>query len=437
MNSKLKTYLSHANPIVFSMVATVAIFCTYTCMYAFRKAFTVAQFEDQTVFGIDYKIVLITSQVIGYTLSKFIGIKIVSELKAKRRGRTILLLIGISGLSLFFFAATPAPYNIFFMFLSGVPIGMIYGIVYSYLEGRKVTDILVMGLNLTMIISSGFIKTIGKMILQSGVTEYWMPFVTAALFIPLLIFSVWLLEQFPAPSANDIASRTKRKPMNGKERRAFLRKFTFGLFIFIIAYMLLTSLRDFRDNFSAEIWQELGYGDSANIFTRTEIPIGLSIILLVALIKWVKSNFKAFMTIHFVAIAGAFIIGGSTLLFDNGMISPYLWTVCIGLGLYVSYIPANSLFFERLIASFHYVSTASFMVTLADFYGYLGSLGVIFYKNFGSGEISYLDFFKVASYVVSVLLIVLFLVSAIYFKRKWKRENADLSSDLNTYNLSE
>ncbi len=432
MSSRLKTYLSQSNSTVFSIVATLAIFCTYTCMYAFRKAFTVAQFEDQTVFGIDYKIVLITAQVIGYTLSKFIGIKIVSELKAKRRAKTILLLIGISGLSLFFFGTTPAPYNIFFMFLSGVPIGMIYGIVYSYLEGRKVTDILVMGLNLTMIISSGFIKTIGKMILQSGVTEYWMPFVTAALFIPLLIFSVWMLEQFPAPSPQDIASRTKRKPMNGSERRKFLRKFTFGLFIFIIAYMLLTALRDFRDNFSAEIWQQLGYGDSANIFTRTEIPIGLSIILLVALIKWVKNNFAAFMTIHFVAIAGALIIGGSTLLFDNGLISPYLWTVCIGLGLYVSYIPANSLFFERLIASFHYVSTASFMVTLADFYGYLGSVGVIFYKNFGSGEISYLDFFKVASYVVSILLIILFTLSAIYFKRKWNREKMHLQTDLNT-----
>jgi len=48
---------------------------------------------------------------------------------------------------------------------------MIYGIIYSYLEGRKVTDILVMGLNLTMIVSSGLIKTIGKSILQSGVSE--------------------------------------------------------------------------------------------------------------------------------------------------------------------------------------------------------------------------------------------------------------------------
>jgi hypothetical protein len=411
-----------SNSITFTLFATVAIFSTYTCMYAFRKAFSVAEFENQSFFGIDYKILLITSQVIGYTISKFVGIKIVSELKAYNRAKTILLLIGISGISLLFFALAQTPYNILFMFTSALPIGMIYGIIYSYLEGRKVTDILVMGLNLTMIVSSGFIKTIGKSILQSGVSETWMPFVTALLFVPLLILSVWMLEQFPRPTAADVVLKTKRNPMNRADRMRFIKNFTFGLIVFLIAYMLLTVLRDFRDNFSVEIWKELGFENNASIFSRTEIPIGIGVLILVSSIKFIKNNMLAFLTIHFVAMLGALLIGFGTLLFDLHYISPFIWSVLVGLGLYVSYIPANSLFFERLIASFCYISTASFMVTLADFYGYLGSVGVLFYKNFGNNDISYFQFFKTMSYFFSISLFFLFLFSMIYFYLKWRRE---------------
>ena len=92
--------------------------------------------------------------------------------------------------------------------------------------------------------------------------------------------------------------------------------------------------------------------------------------------------------------------------------------VLVGLGLYISYIPVNTLFFERLIASFKYVSTAGFMVTLADFYGYFGSVGVLFYKNFGNGNISYLNFFKSATYIVSISVALLFMFSLSYFKKK-------------------
>jgi MFS family permease len=420
-----KKYFKSGSSTSFVIFATLAAFSTYSCMYAFRKAFAVAQFEDMQVWGISYKILLITSQVIGYTLSKFIGIKVVSELKPEKRSLRILVLIGLSGLSLFFFAIVPAPYNIFFMFLNGLPIGMIFGIVYSYLEGRKVTDILVMGLNLTMIISSGFIKTIGKTVLQNGVHEFWMPFATAAIFCPLLLVSVYMLEKLPPPTQEDILLKTERKTMNRLERKTFVKKFSVGLIIFLLAYTLLTSLRDFRDNFSAEIWKELGYGSSANIFTRTEIPIGICVIFVVAGLKWVKDNFKAFLIIHAVAIGGALMVGISTLLFENGFINPFTWSVAVGMGLYISYVPANSLFFERLIASFHYVSTAGFMVTLADFYGYFGSVGVLFYKNFGSGNISYFNFFKISTYVVSVSLVFLFVFSAVYFNKRHSLEQAN------------
>ena len=38
----------------------------------------------------------------------------------------------------------------------------------------------------------------------------------------------------------------------------------------MLAYVLLTAFRDFRDNFAAEIWTALGYGGEAGIFTASE-----------------------------------------------------------------------------------------------------------------------------------------------------------------------
>ena len=78
--SRITTWLQRTPESTFSVYAMVASFSTYACMYAFRKPFTVATFEGLSWAGIDYKIVLITAQVLGYTASKFIGIKVVSEL---------------------------------------------------------------------------------------------------------------------------------------------------------------------------------------------------------------------------------------------------------------------------------------------------------------------------------------------------------------------
>ena len=422
MAGKLTPYLKSTNSATFTIFATLAAFSVYTCMYAFRKAFSVAQFDDMQFFGIDYKILLITSQVIGYTVSKLIGIKVVSEITPKGRSKLILALITASGFALFLFAIVPAPYNILFLFLNGLPIGMIFGLVYSYLEGRKITDILVMGLTLTMIISSGFIKTISKYVLNSGITEFWMPFMVALLFVPLLILSVWMLEQLPLPGKDDQEQKTLRKPMNKNERKKFRKEFRWGLIFFIMAYLLLTVLRDFRDNFSAEIWKELGFGRSANIFTQTEIPIGISVVIVMAALRWIRNNMNAFRIVHLVAISGALFIGISTSLFELGLISSFWWVTMVGMGLYISYIPVNTIFFERLIASFKYVSTASFMITMADFYGYFGSVAILFYKNFGSGNISYFNFFRISSYVVSILVAILFTMSYLYFNKKHRSE---------------
>ena len=88
----------------FSAFCIMAALVTYMSMYAFRKPLSAATFEGLTYWGMDYKIIAIISQVIGYTCSKFLGIRIVSSMQPGERVKYILGLVGIAWLALFFFA---------------------------------------------------------------------------------------------------------------------------------------------------------------------------------------------------------------------------------------------------------------------------------------------------------------------------------------------
>ena len=95
-------------------------------MYGFRKPYTAAGYaEAGEIWGLTFKSAIVISQVLGYTLSKFIGIKVVSEMGRNNRGRTILILVGIAELALLGFAVVPEKWKLAFMFLNGLPLGMV------------------------------------------------------------------------------------------------------------------------------------------------------------------------------------------------------------------------------------------------------------------------------------------------------------------------
>src|SRR5690349_1907606 len=114
---------------VLSVYAAVCSFGVYFCMYAFRKPFTAAGYEGLSFLHVDYKVWLVTAQVIGYMLSKFYGIKFISSMQGEKRANTILILILFAWIALLLFAVTPMPYNIIFLLLNGFPLGMIWGLV--------------------------------------------------------------------------------------------------------------------------------------------------------------------------------------------------------------------------------------------------------------------------------------------------------------------
>ena len=395
-----------------TLFASITAFFTYMCFYPFRRAYTAATYEDLAFFGVNFKILIITAQVLGFAVSKGLGIKYVSEILPQNRSRNLLIMISLSWICYLFFALTPAPYNLFFIFMASLPLGMVYGTILGFLEGRKTTDLLVAVLTASFIMGSGFAKTIGKWVMTClEVSQFWMPFVACAIMIIPFGICVWLMGQIPPPTEEDIQNRTERKPMQKADRKAFIKEFALSMTIFVTSYVLLTTFREFRDNFTPEIWKLLGYGNNSAIFTQTETPIAITVLLMMAAMRWVQNNYKAFVIIQILMLAGGVLIGVSTVLYQQKMLSPVAWLTTLGLGVYMAYAMCNSLYFERMIAAFKKSGTVGFLITFADYYAYIGSILVLFYKNFFQKSINYLDFFIILSYCISVVYVILVALS--------------------------
>ena len=408
-----------------TLFASVTAFFTYMCFYPFRRAYTAATYEDLVFFGVNFKILIITAQVLGFAVSKGLGIKYVSEMLPEKRSRNLLLMISVSLICYLFFALTSAPYNLFFIFLASLPLGMVYGTILGFLEGRKTTDLLVAVLTASFIMGSGFAKSIGKWVMTSlEVSQFWMPFVACAIMIVPFGICVWLMGQIPPPTNEDKESRTERKPMQKADRKAFIKEFALSMTIFVISYVLLTTFREFRDNFTPEIWKLLGYGNNSAIFTQTETPIAIIVLLMMASMRWVQNNYKAFVIIQLLMLAGGVLIGVSTLLFQQKILSPVVWLTTLGLGVYMAYAMCNSLYFERMIATFKKSGTVGFLITFADYYAYMGSILVLFYKNFFQKSINYLDFFIILSYCISIVYVILVVFSMWSLSAKKKEASA-------------
>lgn len=395
---------------VFMMLALSA-FVVYSCMYGFRKPYTVGTYGELQFLGISYKVCLVIAQVFGYMISKFYGIRFISAIKPTSRAKYILLFIGIAWLSLLLFAVIPAPYNLICMFINGLPLGMVFGLVFGFLEGRRTTEIMGAFLATSFIFASGLAKTVGKwLLLQFDLSEWWMPFAAGALFVVPLLIAVSFLKQAPAPTADDIAHRTARQPMTKAERKAFIKTFGRALAPIIIAYAVFTIVRDFCEDFANELWIETGYQNNAGIFTQTSTIVALVVLILAGSFFLIRNNFKAFKATHYLIVAGVLLSAVATLLFNLQLLTPVQWMVLATTGLYLAYLPFNCIYFERMLATFQIRANVGFVMYIADAFGYLGTVLVLLIKEFYAIEYSWVSFFSFLFYgaaAIGVLLVFL------------------------------
>jgi hypothetical protein len=398
------------------VVAVAAAFTAYFAMYAFRKPFTAATFAGLELGGFELKGLFVVAQLLGYATSKFLGIRVVSEASPARRAGMLLGFVAFAELALLRFAVLPGPWKLLALFCNGLPLGMIWGLVFSFLEGRRTTEILGAGLSMSYIVASGAVKSVGAALVERGISEMWMPALTGLMFAPIFGLAVAVLASLPPPDRDDEAARTRRAPMDGVARNGFFRAFAPGLTSLTVLYVALTALRDFRDNFAREILGELGEANSA-VFVRTEAWVAVMVMVCLAAIWRIRDNRAAFFAIHGLMAAGAALIGLSTLALELGLMRPVPWMITLGTGLYLAYVPYGCVLFDRLIAASGIVATAVFMIYVTDAFGYVGSVTIVLVKTFVAPELAWLAFFKTFAYATSTICLIGFSTSAWYFAR--------------------
>ena len=384
----IKGKLASAPNVVLALYAAIVIFLTYTCCYAYRRPFTAGIYEGETLVGFDLKILYVLAQIMGFAVSKFVGTRFLPSLPSDKRIQVLAGMLVFCELTWLGFAVLPSILKLVCVFLGGIPLGLTWGLLFSLVEGRCISEVLNVGLSTALILASGLVKSLGQFVLDwLQVAEYWMPFVTGAIVLPLVFFCCYLLSLIPPPNATDISMRTVRKSMTKVQQNHFVRQFFGGICLLTILHATLTVFRELRDAFTADFWEELNLTDSL-IFTKTEYPIAFIVLLLMFLIVFIRNNRKALNVIYVITALGCIISIAATLMYMNGNMSPITWMILSGLGLYMGFIPFTYMV-ERLIAAMHISVTTVFILYLADFFGYLGTTSVFICKNFSSMDISW------------------------------------------------
>jgi uncharacterized membrane protein YciS (DUF1049 family) len=411
------------------LLAAIAAFSAYFCMYAFRKPFSAATYEGLELWGFALKGLLVTSQLFGYMLSKFIGIKVISEMPARYRAISILGLIGFAELALVGFAYGPMWSKPLMLFANGLPLGMIFGLVLGFLEGRQQTEALSAALCASFIISSGVVKSVGRALIENwGVSDFAMPMLTGLIFVPPLLISVALLQMTPPPSANDIARRKNRPTLSAADRREFVLTYWPGLLMLIGVFVLLTIIRSARDDFSVEFWKAMAGDTPPSTYALTETIVGFVVTALVAGTMFIRKNVNA-MAITMGLMCVAFAVAGASVIAQRtNAIGPFSFMVACGIGLYVPYVAIHTTLFERLIAAAQRPSNLAFLMYLADSLGYLGyQIALLGLPSGENNEERLLTLFRNSLLGFSIISIVALLFAILYFYRKLGTQDKTMS----------
>lgn len=395
--------------------AVFAAFGTYFCMYGFRKPFTVAEYDGTMVGGIDFKTIVVSTQVLGYMLSKFLGIKIISEMPPKRRAIALLGLILAAEAALALFGIMPRPWNAVGLFLNGLCLGMVFGLVLGFLEGRRLTEALVAGLCTSFILADGVTKSVGAWLLANRVREDWMPFTAGLIFLLPLCICVAMLTKVPAPNEQDVEARSARDTMTPQDRWSLFSRYALGLSILVAIYLLITIIRSIRADFAAELWGDLGQEAAPLLFTRSEMWVALGVMFVNGLSIYVRNNRLAFYLSLGICALGFVIVAVALLGQQTQSIGAFQFMVLIGFGLYLPYVAIHTTVFERLLAMTRERGNLGFLMYLADAFGYLGYVVIMFSRNLFIGRENFLDFFTSVCWIATGASLLALFVASFYF----------------------
>ena len=406
---------------LFILWAGGAALLSYSLVYALRKPFTAASFENAEFFDLDYKVVVTISQILGYVISKFIGIKLISELKPEERFKFILTSVLLAESSLILFGLLSTPFNVAAMFLNGLSLGCMWGVIFSFIEGRRVTDILASLLGVSMVISSGTAKSVGLYVMNHlHVSEFWMPALIGGVALPLLLLLGCALNKLPEPNKEDIAMKSERETLNGQQRWELFKSFMPFLSMLFVANIAIVVLRDIKEDFLVNIIDVTAY--SPWLFAQIDSVVTLIILGIFGLMVFVKDNLKALSVLFGLIIMGMIAMSVVSFGQDRFHLSPVTWLFIQSLCLYIAYLTFQTIFFDRFIACFKIRGNVGFFIVTTDFLGYTGTVLVLILKEFCNPHINWAVFYNQLAGYVGIFCCITFICSFVYLHQRFRKE---------------
>lgn len=410
---------------IFVLWAGSTALLSYSLVYALRKPFTAAEFEGLQVFGMDYKIVVSIIQLLGYVSAKLLGIKYISELRPEGRLKFIIGSAALSEISLIAFGLLPMPYNIMALYFNGLSLGCMWGVIFSFLEGRRTTDILASIMGVSMALSSGVAKSLGLYTLNVlHVSEFWMPALIGAIAFPLLCFTGWMMTRFPQPTAADIASRSVRVTLNGHQRWALFRRFMPLLIMLFAANLLLTVQRDIKEDFIVCIIDVSTVSSWA--FAQIDSIATLVLLATFALLSTTYDHLKVLCILLVLSTCGMGTLAFLGANFEQVGLPTTIWLFLQSLCLDMAYLSFQTIFFERFIACFKIKGNVGFFIITIDFVGYLGTLALLLFKEFYASHIDWASFYNSMSLYIGIVCCLAFIGSLVYMIQVRKRKEGPL-----------
>lgn len=404
--------LQATSKILFTLYGGLSSFCLYVCVYVYRRSFQVVPLDEKWTEDIYLKDAVVFAQTAGLLIAKLYGIQYNAE--AKRYNVTVHLLVAIAAAecSLIAYAVVENFWKPFAIFFNGLPLGVVWGLLVTFLEGRETSDAMLLMLAEGFLIGNGLVKAVCKWVLDRGrIDKFVMPAVMGAAVYPLVLFFSWLLYQFPGPSRADEHSRTARMAMFSKEREIFVNSQWVGLCLLFFAYMFLMAFKEFRDFYMNDILSERGEQVDFGKYLITDVSSGLLIMACLGGSGCIKDSRRAMQFIFLMSGFGSAIIF-TTLIMDLALgLGTNVWWILLGAGNYIGYVAYNSIAFERLIAYTRFDSTLAFPMVLCDLAGYLGSVSTLLFAPL-SNKLAVL---RVLGFVGSIVTMILWALATAYY----------------------
>jgi ABC-type multidrug transport system fused ATPase/permease subunit len=207
--------------------------------------------------------------------------------------------------------------------------------------------------------------------------------------------------------------------------RFALEAIAFGGMLLVILYLMQTIFRDFRDNFSVELFGFYGFTDKSQ-FVSMEFIIGLTVVFTTSLIVIFKNNLWGFQASLILSGLGFVMMLVAELLFGSGQINFFYLMLFSGLGMSIGYVPFQIALLERFIAAFHIAGNVGFLMYISDSLGYLGSVSILFSKNAGLINIDNVALFHMLILGCGIIGLIATIFSIFYFNVKFIKEKNEI-----------